>query len=237
MNTTSLEYVVCQRDQHGPVILSEFSGTAGSLKQAIHINPWDLFGVAEEINNALTMSEEEKVKMHTKLYYHVTTHNVQAWSNSYLRRLLNVLSSQNNAVATPALDKAKMLRQYRNANKRLFMFDYDGTLTPIVKDPNAALPSEKLLRTLTALAKDHRNAIWIVSGRDQEFLGQHLGHIPELGFSAEHGSFMRHPGSEEWANLAESFDMGWQKEVMECFQKYTEKTQGTVDPKPSLVLS
>ncbi len=29
MNTTSLEYVVCQRDTHGPLIISEFSGTAG----------------------------------------------------------------------------------------------------------------------------------------------------------------------------------------------------------------
>lgn len=226
MNTTSLEYVVCQRDQHGPVILSEFSGTAGSLKQAIHINPWDLSGVAEEINHALTMPEKEKLLMHKNLYYHVTTHNVQAWSNGYLKRLLQVLASQNNAIATPLLDKAKMLLQYRKAKRRLFMFDYDGTLTPIVKDPNAALPSERLLRTINTLAADERNAIWIISGRDQEFLGQHLGHIKELGFSAEHGSFMRHPGSTEWENLAESYDMSWQTPVMECFQKYTGKTQG-----------
>jgi len=57
-------------------------------------------------------------------------------------------------------------------------------------------------------------------------LGQYLGDIPELGFSAEHGSFMRQPGGSEWENLAEMFDMSWQKEVMECFQKYTEKTPG-----------
>jgi len=226
MNTTSLEYVVCQRDQHGPVILSEFSGTAGSLKDAIHINPWDLSGVADQINFALTMSEEKKKLIHHSLYQHVTTHNVQNWSDSYIRRLLTVLASRNNAIATPLLDNAKMLSQYRAANKRLFMFDYDGTLTPIVKDPHAAVPSDKLLRTITTLAADPRNAIWIISGRDQEFLKQHLGHIPELGFSAEHGSFMRHPGSLEWENLAETTDMGWQAEVIDVFQKYTEKTQG-----------
>jgi trehalose 6-phosphate synthase/phosphatase len=106
------------------------------------------------------------------------------------------------------------------------MFDYDGTLTPIVRDPSAALPSDRLIRTLKALVSDHRNAVWIISGRDQEFLQSQLGHIPELGFSAEHGSFMRHPGSKEWENLAEVFDMGWQKEVMACFQKYTEQTPG-----------
>jgi len=138
-----------------------------------------------------------------------------------------VLASRNNAVATPLLDKAAMLEQYRKAEKRLFMFDYDGTLTPIVKEPSAAVPSERLLRTIKKLASDHRNAIWIISGRDQDFLSEHLGHIPEIGFSAEHGSFMRHPRSTAWENLAETTDMSWQKEVMECFQKYTEKTQGS----------
>jgi trehalose 6-phosphate synthase/phosphatase len=129
-------------------------------------------------------------------------------------------------ISTPLLDKAALLTQYRAAKKRLFMFDYDGTLTPIVKEPSAAIPSDRVLRTLTALASDPCNAVWIISGRDQAFLTQYLGHIKELGFSAEHGSFMRHPGHEEWENLAETFDMGWQKEVMECFQKYTELTPG-----------
>lgn len=232
MNTTSLEYVVCQRDDHGPVILSEFSGTAGSLKDAIHINPWDLSGVAESINYALTMSPEKKMVQHQSLYRHVTTHNVQAWSRSYMRRLLTVLSSNSNVIATPLLDKAALLAQYRKANKRLFMFDYDGTLTPIVKDPLAALPNERLLRTITALAADKQNAVWIISGRDQEFLQEQLGHIPGLGFSAEHGSFLRQPGSKEWENLAEKFDMSWQTPVMETFQKYTEKTQGKLQPSP-----
>ncbi|KAL3419723.1 putative trehalose-6-phosphate synthase [Phlyctema vagabunda] len=227
MNTTSLEYVVCQRDSHGPLILSEFSGTAGSLKDAIHINPWDLSGVAEQINYALSMSSDKRSAMHGSLYHHVTTKNVQSWAASFLKRHLTILSSSNVTISTPILDKSRMLKQYREAKKRLFMFDYDGTLTPIVKDPAAAIPSDRVIRTLQALASDHRNAVWIISGRDQEFLSQYLGHIKELGFSAEHGSFMRHPGSTEWENLAETFDMDWQKEVFSCFEKYTEKTPGS----------
>jgi trehalose 6-phosphate synthase/phosphatase len=228
MNTTSLEYVVCQRDDHGPLILSEFSGTAGSLRDAIHINPWDLTGVAQQINSALTMSNEKKHMMQQSLYHHVTTKNVQSWSNSYIKRLLTVLNSHKTIITTPVLNKIALLQQYRTAKKRLFMFDYDGTLTPIVKDPAAAIPSDRVIRTLKALTSDHRNAVWIISGRDQEFLGQYLGHITGLGFSAEHGSFMRHPGHTKWENLAEKFDMSWQKEVMLCFQKYTELTPGTL---------
>jgi trehalose 6-phosphate synthase/phosphatase len=231
MNTTSLEYVVCQRDDHGPLILSEFSGTAGSLRDAIHINPWDLTDVSNQINYALTMSEDKKRAMHQSLYRHVTTKNVQAWTNNVLKRLLVVLNSHNATISTPLLDRGALLRQYRSAKKRLFMFDYDGTLTPIVRDPAAAIPTERLIRTLKALASDRRNSVWIISGRDQEFLQSHLGNISELGFSAEHGSFMRHPGSTEWENLAETFDMGWQQEVVEVFTKYTEKTPGS-SPNP-----
>ncbi|CAJ2509156.1 Uu.00g141820.m01.CDS01 [Anthostomella pinea] len=227
MNTTSLEYVMCQRDTHGPLILSEFSGTAGSLRDAIHINPWDLSNVAKQINNALTMSAEKRHSMQANLYHHVTTQTVQSWIAKFLRKLVGTLASTKNDNSTPLLDPTVMLKQYRAAGKRLFMFDYDGTLTPIVRDPQSALPSERVIKSLKALAADHRNAVWIISGRDQDFLQQHLGHISELGFSAEHGSFIRHPGESTWENLAETVDMAWQAEVVEVFQKYTDRVPGS----------
>lgn len=227
MNTTSLEYIVCQKDGNGPLILSEFSGTAGSLGDAIHINPWDLSGVAEKINSALTMSESERKRMQQHLYEHVTAHNVQTWINKFIRKVCNVLGESNTANATPLLDRAVLLSKYRSAEKRLFMFDYDGTLTPIVREPSAAIPSERVIQSLRRLAEDPKNLVWIISGRDQDFLKQHLGHISQLGFSAEHGSFLRNPGSEDWINLAEKFDMGWQTEVMEVFQKYTDQVSGS----------
>jgi trehalose 6-phosphate synthase/phosphatase len=226
MNTTSMEYVICQKDNHGPLILSEFSGTAGSLSGAIHINPWDLGGVADAINEALKLDDQQREQQHTKLYNHVVSNNVQSWTNNYLKRLMTNLSAFDQSFATPALDRAKLLSQYRQAKKRLFMFDYDGTLTPIVKDPQAAIPSDRVIRTLKTLASDPNNAVWIISGRDQAFLDEWMGHISELGLSAEHGSFMRHPKSQDWENLTETTDMSWRKEVIEVFQYYTDKTTG-----------
>lgn len=237
MNTTSLEYIISQKDKQGPLILSEFSGTAGSLGNAIHINPWDLGGTADEIYHALTMSTEEKQAAHQKLYKHVTTNTIQAWTSNYIKRLLTNLASFNQSFATPALDRAKLLSQYRSAGKRLFMFDYDGTLTPIVKDPQAAIPSDRVIRTLKTLAADPRNNVWIISGRDQAFLEEWMGHITELGLSAEHGSFMRPPKSDSWENLTEKEDMSWQKHVMDVFQQYTERTQGSFIERKKIALT
>ncbi|KAK3674582.1 threalose-6-phosphate phosphatase [Recurvomyces mirabilis] len=237
MNTTALEYVIAQRDHHGPLIISEFSGTAGSLGNALHINPWDLSGTADAIHIALTMSDAEKKSTHAQLYRHVTRNTVQAWTNNYVKRLLTNLSSFDQSGATPALDRTKLLTQYRSAQRRLFMFDYDGTLTPIVKDPQAAIPSDRVIRTLKTLASDPANAVWIISGRDQGFLDEWMGHISELGLSAEHGSFMRHPHSSTWVNLTETFDMSWQSHVMESFEYFTAKTPGSFIERKKIALT
>ena len=227
MNTMGLEYVICQKDHNGPVILSEFTGTAGTLTDALHVNPWDAAGVAKAINYALTMSPEDKEVRQRHLYQHVTTHTVQAWATLFLKRLMENLNSGEQSQPTPQLDHNLLTEKFENARKRLLMFDYDGTLTPIVKEPSAAVPTEKLLRTLRVLCTDPKNVVWIISGRDQEFLEKHLGDIDGLGLSAEHGCFLRHPREQEWVNLTQKLDMSWQKDVLDIFEFYTERTIGT----------
>ncbi|KAK5988943.1 Trehalose-phosphatase [Cladobotryum mycophilum] len=91
MSTTGLEYIVCQRDNHGPLMISEFSGTASSLEHAIQINPWDLTRVTDEIDKALRMSEEDREAMHGAIYDRVTRENVGFWVNGMLRYLIHAL--------------------------------------------------------------------------------------------------------------------------------------------------
>ena len=227
MNTTALEYALCQKDHHGQLIISEFSGTAASLTDAMHINPWDLSGVAATINRALTMSDDERESVHHKLYDHVIQNDVQSWTKKFIKRLLTNLAAFDQTKSTPALDQVKLLDRYHSSSRRLFLFDYDGTLTPIVRDPEAAIPSDRVIRTLKTLAADPKNSVWIISGRDQKFLEEWMGHISALGLSAEHGSFVREPQSITWENLTESFDMGWQSAALEVFERFTESTAGS----------
>lgn len=90
-----------------------------------------------------------------------------------------------------------------------------------------AVPTEDTLTALAALAADPRNLVYIISGRDGAFLEQHLGHIEGLGMSAEHGGFIRTPGSRQWTNFTESMDMSWMSEVLDVFKYYTERTTGS----------
>lgn len=111
----------------------------------------------------------------------------------------------------------------RNARRSDLAFARSqGTLTPIVRVPSAAVPAGATLEALEKLSQDPKNLVFIISGRDGGFLEQHLGHLDKVGFSAEHGSFVREPGSKTWSNLTETLDMSWMPEVEELFEYYTE---------------
>lgn len=228
-NTTSHQFIICQRNNHSPLILSEFTGTAGSLQGAILVNPFNSSGTAEAINKALTMSQDEKVALHSELYKRVTTQDATHWARSFISSLEEVCAAHNFSLSTPCLDIKLLRTSYGNAKKKLLLFDYDGTLTEIRSIPSDAVPSEKMLKGLKQLTADSSNVVWIISGRDQKALNEWMGDVPNLGLSAEHGCFMKYPDTpeQEWVNLAESIDLGWMEDVLKIFIYYTERTQGS----------
>lgn len=237
MNTTSMEYIICQnRFNKSPLILSEFTGTAGRMRSAIQVNPWNIFGVAKAIDYALRLTDEEKRARHDQLYHQVVMHTSHTWAAGLVKQLLTRLHNEHSAHLTPPLDRKEMVEKYRNAKKRLLLLDYDGTLTPIVKQPEMALPSQRLLTALDVLSQDEKNIFYIISGRDGGFLGKHLGHFRGIGFSAEHGGFVKEPGQDEYRNLTEDLDMTWMKDIRSVFEYYTERTAGSfIEQKKSAI--
>ncbi|TDL22752.1 trehalose-6-phosphate phosphatase [Rickenella mellea] len=228
MNTTSMEFVIAQeRTKKAPLVLSEFMGISNNMQEALQINPWNLGDVAAAMNRGLLMPETERRARHEQLHKMVTRHTSSTWAAELVRMLLSQIGSENTAHQTPFLARDKLRDLYKRAKKRLFLFDYDGTLTPIVKMPSMAVPSQATLEALQKLSEDPRNLVFIISGRDGEFLEQHLGHLTNVGMSAEHGGFMREPGSKEWQNLTKELDMSWMTEVEEIFRYYTERTTGS----------
>lgn len=218
----ALEYITCQRHQRAPIVLSEFLGLTSTFKGGFAVNPYDPSAVAAALDEALCLPAEKR----SDLYDQAARFNIPDFVTSFISRLLLHGLTHESQHSTPEANVKELQKAYSAASKRLFLFDYDGTLTPIVTDPAAAVPSEKLKKILRRLSADKRNSVWIISGRDSAFLDKHLGEFP-INMSAEHGCFVKYAGDSEWTDLAATVDPGWQKVVLEVLQSYTERTEGS----------
>lgn len=71
MNLVSYEYVTCQRENHGVLVISEYTGAADALRGgALVVNPWHNEDFSKAVHEALTMGDEErKEKYETSIKY------------------------------------------------------------------------------------------------------------------------------------------------------------------------
>ena len=77
-------------------------------------------------------------------------------------------------------------RRLASSSRVLLIFDYDGTLSPIVARPKVALLSDEARRCLTELARKRRFVVGVVSGRALVELKELVG-IPGLVYAGNHG--------------------------------------------------
>ena len=67
MNLVSYEYIATQNKRHGVLVLSEFTGAAQSLNGSIIVNPWNTEELAGAMQEAVTMSDEQRAMNFSKL--------------------------------------------------------------------------------------------------------------------------------------------------------------------------
>ena len=133
------------------------------------------------------------------------------------------------------------------SSKRLIFLDYEGTLQTIENEndydsnPESTMPTQSLLTLLTSLCSDPKNKVFIVSGRQRQYLTQWFGSIPSLGIAAEYGFFYKNPGhnrSEEvFRQSIKVYDWSWKESVMKILQGFTEKTEGSYINEKDTMLS
>jgi hypothetical protein len=80
---------------------------------------------------------------------------------------------------------------YARSDRRLLLFDYDGTITTTAQ--KLPPPTDEVLASLKTLSNDPRNTVFSVSGRQRKQLGQWFHALPQLGIAAEKGCYVRWP--------------------------------------------
>jgi trehalose 6-phosphate synthase/phosphatase len=222
MNLVAKEYVAAKRDSPGVLILSEMAGAAIELTDAIIINPNDMDEIEQGLIKAMTMPENEQMQKLRKMQKVVRKQNVNKWADDFVNELKETrLKSENlNAERIDPQTIAQMNVDYDAAKSRLFILDYDGTLSAFKSRPEDAFPAEDTLQLLSQLCADAKNDVVISSGRDRQTLEKWFGHLP-IDMAAEHGAYYKQNGA--W-NSNISDEKLWNDEIVDILQSYVDKT-------------
>jgi trehalose 6-phosphate synthase len=84
MNLVAKEFIASRNDEHGVLVLSEFTGAARELDHAVHVNPFAVDPFADSLHTALMMSPEEQRRRMRALRERVGSHTVFDWANALL---------------------------------------------------------------------------------------------------------------------------------------------------------
>ncbi len=91
MNLVAKEFVAARDDEAGVLILSQFTGAARDLKDAIIVNPYSAEETAEAIYRAITMPVSEQNRRLKKMRLAVKDYNIYRWAAEFLRAINNLV--------------------------------------------------------------------------------------------------------------------------------------------------
>ena len=107
----------------------------------------------------------------------------------------------------------------------VFALDYDGTLVPIVRNPDLAAPDSALTALLALLSGLSGVRVAVVSGRAQSSLGAWLGKLP-VDLVAEHGVWSKRAGGELWKCHIDPSTLGWMADARAILATYVQRAPG-----------
>lgn len=229
LNLVAKEYVACKSSGDGVLVLSEFAGAAAEMGEALLVNPYDEEGLCSTIARALTLGETEKRERMMALYKRVHKNNVFAWGDRFIRNLTAAALTRSEQLHNEPLplDKTQLIDDFEQAQSRLIMLDYDGTLAPFATLPQSATPTSKVIKILERLAQDEDSIVALISGRSRADLERWFAGIDNLWLAAEHGAVLWSPISRSWEQSHHQASDEWKKRVYPILEHFVDRTPGS----------
>ncbi len=227
MNLVAKEYLASKPDGTGALVLSEMTGAARELGEAILINPNHWSEIADALDQALTMDPAEQTRRNRPMQERLKAYDSARWAEHFLASLSKVKAEQGRLATrylAPPLQK-EIAAAHRAARRPLLLLDYDGTLVPFASQPKLADPDGELQSLLADLARDRKIDVFLISGRDRLTLERWFGDL-ELGLIAEHGAWLRRRG-ESWQELRTATP-GWKEGIIPIVQMYVDRVAGSL---------
>ena len=236
MNLVAKEFIACQRENAGLLILSEFAGAAEELFNALFVNPYDSDGVAATLTDALDTPIEQRRKGIRAMRERVIRYDAQHWACSFIEDL--AADSTDSGTEKTHIKEAtdQIERAIKSGEKIALFLDYDGTLREIEVEPSAATPNLAIENLLRRLEQQPNLEITILSGRSETDLAAFFGSF-SFRLIAEHGASWRQPGRKSWERPHNNLKYTWKDKLLPILRVYEQATPGSmVEEKPSAIV-
>jgi len=90
MNLVAKEFLAARSDERGVLILSQFTGAARELRDALLVNPYDIDQTAEAIRAALEMEPADKQLRMRRMRKFIKEHNIYQWAGNLITELVEL---------------------------------------------------------------------------------------------------------------------------------------------------
>jgi len=234
MNLVAKEFAACREDAHGVLILSEFTGAAAELGEAVMVNPYDIDGMVEALRQALDMPPDEQQRRMAPMRDYVRQHDSAHWARAFLKDI-RACPPRETKTGGRALESL-IASRFATPRRKACFLDYDGTLREFTAKPGDASPTQRLRRLLRRLGGIPSVDLYIISGRSRTQLDKWFQGLP-CTLVAEHGVASRGPDDPAWTVFFEEPILEWKAEVLEVVREFAQTTPGSeVEEKDTAVV-
>ena len=94
MNLVAKEFIACQTDERGVLVLSRFTGAAEAIEGAVLINPFNVDGFVAGIRTALQMPPEERRRRMQRMRVQLHDTTIFDWLGSILSRASDLMGAR-----------------------------------------------------------------------------------------------------------------------------------------------
>lgn len=94
LNLVAKEYIAAHEGKNGVLVLSEFTGSAVELPDAVLTNPYSDKKMDETIDQALDMGPEEQQQRMAKMFEAINRYDVQQWANHMFREAKAIAANE-----------------------------------------------------------------------------------------------------------------------------------------------
>jgi trehalose 6-phosphate synthase/phosphatase len=229
MNLVAKEFVSSREDEDGVLVLSELTGAAGELQEALTVNPYSVDDLVDTMVQALEMDQEERRSRMVALRLRTSGHTVHNWADRFTSDISAATAGCLNRPAAAAETIGAAIE--RGAHVSLAL-PFEGVLVPDARDASRSGPDPELMHLLREITLRSGLTVHLVSGFDHELIDEWFDRVPAVLW-AEHGLWRRDAGGRRW-RLTQWAASEWIDDVRQLMEQFVTSTPGAfVEARPT----